>query len=383
MFSMANSKDLSEVCKENAEVVQLSSLSSSAAAGPEDGLGFRPGDEVTVSRRFSWNIPLPENAGFMRDIQVGTSGVVKGFADETHQHLLVAFELILPGKSEASEVINKALPRNLVLTRDYDVPSKAASEKDQGLEDERRQKKTEGLTPKGFAWLNEHLEEQDRTKVVVERNWEKLIDEASALQRTWYLKGKVSVGMAALMETLPKFGHSDLVVCHRSKTKGHPGTEVWTSRDFAARELLFGPATTEVKEGLWTRTSSVFLALPQHGPGKHPEGKMLALDGRGRSFLGSAEVFDSSERTGNLFWVIQRTSEEKEGNLHLEQVSWSAQVALKMDGAKRRKHEVSWPSEDLPPLPIMTNPKAIKAHTRLVVYVPPQKAPQKDKEPKK
>ena len=86
--------------------------------------------------------------------------------------------------------------------------------------------------------------------------------------------------------------------------------------------------------------------------------------------MASAEVFDSNERRGNLFWVIQRTSEEDEANLHLEQVSWTAQVALQFEGGKRKKQEVTWPSENLPPMPTMTNPKAIKAHTRLVLYVP-------------
>ena len=102
---------------------------------------------------------------------------------------------------------------------------------------------------------------------------------------------------------------------------------------------------------------------------------MLGLDGRGWSSLGSAEVFDSNERRGNLFWVIQRSSNESEGNMVLEQVSWTANVALQFPGGKRRKTEVSWASDDLPHLPIMTNPKAIKAHTRLVLYVEPPKEP--------
>lgn len=353
---------------EGSSVVQLASLSSSAASGPPDALGLRPGDEVKVIRRFSCNLALPENPTFKRDIQVGASGVVKGFADEDHSHLLVAFEVTLPGKSEASEVITKALPRNLVHSRDY-APQRQEETIHEVLEDERKQKKIEALTPKGLAWLNAHLEEPHRTKVIVERSWDKLIDERSVLQRTWYLKGKVSVAMAALMESLPEFGPSDLVVCHRTRPKGSPSTEVWALRDFGAREILFGPVTSEVKEGFWTKNSSVFLGVPQQGPGKHPEGKMLGLDGRGRSSLGSSEVFDSAERRGNLFWVIQRTSNESEGNMVLEQVSWSANVALQFPGGKRRKQEVSWASEDLPHLPIMTNPKAIKAQTRLVLYV--------------
>ena len=360
-----------EPSPEETQMVELTSLGASSSAGPQDGLGLRPGDEVVVVRRFSWNIALPGNPAFMRDMQVGSSGVVKGFADETHQHLLVAFKVVLPGQTEGTEIINKALPRNLCLARDYTPPGKARVD-EETLPDERRQKKTEALVPKGFQWLNEGLAEEDRTKVIIERNWDKLIDETSALQRTWYLKGKVSVAMGALMEALPSFGPADLVVCHRTKAKGHPITEVWTSRDFVARELLFGPATTEVKEGLWTKTSSVFLAVPQQGPGKHPEGKMLGLDGRGRSSLSSSEVFDTSERRGNLFWVVQRTSEKKEANMILEQVSWSADVALNV-GTKKKK--VTWASEDLPKLPIMVNPSAIKAHTRLVLHVEPQKQP--------
>ena len=363
---------------DKSQVVELTSLISSSASGPQDGLGLRPGDEVTVTRRFSWNIPLPENPGFMRDIQVGTCGVVKGFADESHHHLLAAFQLTLPGQTEATEVRNKALPRNLVLARDYTLSAKAPADEGE-VEDERQQKKAESLTPKGFLWLNEHIQEDLRTKVIVERHWEKLIDESSALQRTWYLKGQVSVAMKALQEHLPQFGPSDLVVCHRTKDKGHPTTEVWTLRDFPARELFFGPVTSEVKEGLWTRTSSVFLGLPQQGPHRHPEGKMLALDGRGRSTLSSPEVFDSGARRGNLFWVIQRTNAKDEGNMHLAQVSWSAEVTLKIDGGKRRKLETSWPSEDLPRLPIMTNPKVIKAHARLVLYVEVQKEPKATK----
>ena len=62
----------------------------------------------------------------------------------------------------------------------------------------------------------------------------------------------------------------------------------------------------------------------------------------------------------------------------LENVSWTSTVALQVGTSKRRKIEVQWPSEDLPNLPVLVNPKALKAHTRLTLYVdPPPAAPAK------
>jgi hypothetical protein len=175
--------------------------------------------------------------------------------------------------------------------------------------------------------------------------------------------------MAALLEALPQFGSEDLVVCHRTRAKGTPSLEVWTLRHFAAKELVLSPVTTEVKEGLWTRTSAVFLGVPQAGPGKHPEGKMLALDGRGRANLAAAGVGDSQERFGNLFWAVERSTDKGLSNLVIDQVPWSLQVNLKIPGSKKRKADVAWPEEDLPKLPLMLNPEAIPKHTKLVVFI--------------
>lgn len=58
----------------------------------------------------------------------------------------------------------------------------------------------------------------------------------------------------------------------------------------------------------------------------------------------------------------------------LENVSWTSTVALQVGTSKRRKIEVQWPSEDLPNLPVLVNPKALKAHTRLTLYVDPPPA---------
>ena len=160
-------------------------------------------------------------------------------------------------------------------------------------------------------------------------------------------------------------------MCHRARPKGPPLTEVWALREFGPRECILPGTTTQIKEGLWTQSSSVFLAVPQAGPGKHPEGKLLALDGRGRSSMASREMIDSQERRGTLFWTIPRTSKKDEANLVIEQVPWSTSVGLKLPLPKKRKCEVNWASENLPPLPVLVNAKTIKAHSRLLVFVDP------------
>jgi len=131
---------------------------------------------------------------------------------------------------------------------------------------------------------------------------------------------------------------------------------VWTARAFAAKELIVPAITSEVKEGLWSRTNAVFLGVPQAGEGRHPEGKMLCLDGRGRGLLATKEIQDAQEKRGNLFWPIQRSSEKSEANLFLDQVSWSVDFEMKLPGGKKRKAELSWPSDDIPRLPVLLNP---------------------------
>ena len=108
-----------------AQMVDLQSLAQQEAPeeqGASSASGMlRPGDRVTVARRFTWTIPLETNPDFRHDLQVGTEGIVEGFADETHRQVLVSFQMKLPGPrgSITRTVIDKAYPRNLVRTSDF------------------------------------------------------------------------------------------------------------------------------------------------------------------------------------------------------------------------------------------------------------------------
>ena len=62
------------------------------------GPKFNRGDEVTVIRRMSWS--LGEGAkGARKDLVVGTSGTIEGWADLEQRQVLLKVSLKMPDKS--------------------------------------------------------------------------------------------------------------------------------------------------------------------------------------------------------------------------------------------------------------------------------------------
>ena len=157
------------------------------------------------------------------------------------------------------------------------------------------------------------------------------------------------------------------MICHRQNSKGAWKCEVWANRDFQAGELIIGAISTDLKDRMWTYGAAALIGVPQQGPSSHPEGKNLALDGRGRQVLAASKTIDDVEHRGGLFWAIQRTGDKNDPyNMCLETISWDASVNIKLPGGKRRKVDVD--NKDLPQLPIMTNPKKISARTPILLY---------------
>jgi len=92
-------------------------------AGTSAAGTLRPGDEVVVSKRFTWHIPIDGNADFRKDIAVGTLGRVVGYADAEHRQLLLRVpSLALPSHrgTVRRDITDKAYPYNLELKADFD-----------------------------------------------------------------------------------------------------------------------------------------------------------------------------------------------------------------------------------------------------------------------
>ena len=77
---------------------------------------------------------------------------------------------------------------------------------------------------------------------------------------------------------------------------------------------------------------------------------------------------DTSKHVGLLFFLAERSVDESEANMTLGTVTWEYSAHLQLPLKKKSKQAVEWKSQDLPNLPILVNKKALKEHTRLIVY---------------
>ena len=93
------------------------------------------------------------------------------------------------------------------------------------------------------------------------------------------------------------------------------------------------------------------------------------MDGRTRTSIAQAGLLDPVEHTASLFWIVHRSLDHDDANMVIDQVSWDLKVVLSMP-FKKAKHNVHWQQQDLPTIPVLLNPKAIKKHQRFVVYQP-------------
>ena len=213
-------------------------------------------------------------------------------------------------------------------------------------------------------WL---LLDSEPEAVKTEVSWQKLLGDADESNKTFWLKSRIGICLEALAATLPKFTEKDLLVCHRRNNRGVWKDELWAQRPFGAEELVFAPLVDQIRTSHLTSTFCAAVGLPLRGPGAHPEGSSLALDGRVRQSCAAPGSVDTVKHVGLLFYLVERTVDECEANMSLDTVTWdyTANISLPL---KKSKQAVEWSAQDLPNLPILVNKKALKEHTRLVVH---------------
>ena len=339
---------------------------------------FARGDMVTVVRKMTWNIPRENQKDYRRDIVEGTEGEIVGWADVDKNTVLLKVKIQMPKDSGSSGgpqwVTHSAYPRNLQLTKDYLIAKASSSAAASGQKEEAKDPATK--KSKKDQVPEKVLGDSDPSSVKIEHKWEDLLSDNDKLNKNFWLRSRVGVALESLYETLPEYSDKDLFVVHRTSKQGVPKDELWTKRDFAPQELQFAPLVSQIKETHLTLQSNAVVTLPKHGPGAHPEGSSIALDGRGRTSLAKVGVLDNSEHRGGLFWMVGKTQSASEPNMSLESVGFQQHIELHMP-LKKRKASVLWEQKDLPSIPILVNKKTIKEHTRLMVFQAPQKKEEK------
>ena len=331
---------------------------------------FRRGDHVTVIRKMSWHIPLAQAENYRRNIVEGTSGTIEGFEDEEGVKVLLKVCVDIPKKG-ITEVARAVYPRNLQLTQNYELQKKAKDITSAEPPGPSAEQSVDAM----HEWL---MMQSMPHEVKVQSRWSSLVADADALARTFWLRSSVGMCLKALHKSLPSFSEADLLVCHRQNSKGAWRCEVWTQRPFAAHEILLAPFSSQIKDTHLTTAGHAVLGIPACGSGAHPEGNVLALDGRGKASMAAAGTIDERDHYGSLYWLISRTSQKSEATLSFEPVTWSATVDLKLPFKKNRV-SVKEDSMDLPTLPLLTNKKALKEHTCLKVWHTDEKPEKKEK----
>ena len=301
--------------------------------------------------------------------------MVKGFQDLEQRMVLVEFVLDLPtglGKNNTiSEPVVKAVTcRNLTLRSEWHDAEKEALEETSTANGDDAKTTTTDKLQKGYVFLEKKGESG---KIVVEKNWQNLLDDNSPAQSLVYLKSLCWLSLDCIAKSLPSFGPKDIAICHRQDDKSVWHLEAWTLREFAAFELAIAPVSTELKDVHWTRNASAMVTTSANGPCRHPEGKTLAFDGRGRTTLASANFAGatSGEKRGVLFWVVPRTSTKTEANLRLESVAVALSGSFKLPNSGKRQ-KVEYLETDTPQVPVMVNPSAIAKHVRLTCLEDPK-----------
>jgi len=364
-------------------------LSGQLETNPEGE--FEAGEEVALIRRTSVAIPLEHKANYRKHFCLGTIGVFQEYVDEGKKQGLVQFKVKVPsdsGDSCVRDITAKVSIKNITRrsaeeenetagpaphTGGRGPGESAGSDLPIGGAPETAAASDAAELPEEFSFVNAHLEESQRTEVRLEKDWTVLEDRTSDNQSLFFLRGHAAALSAAAIRGLPEYGQEDFLVLHR-KISGKLAwkTEVWTLRKSKACELMLPVFSTEIKDKYYTNFLHAFLSLPQHGPSRHPEGKQLAFDGRGRSrMVSGGSGVQPAEVRGLLCWTIERDSGES-GNLDLAQVPCEMTVNLSTPGtapSKKRKLSVAFNDEELPEIPIIYNPKAIQANTKLCLRV--------------
>ena len=300
-FNFAEASGLTEEPKEDDEpdtevdLRGLRNLKRVSSEGPDPDLGpkFSRGDEVTVIRRFTWNIPQKGQPKYRKDLVEGLEGTIEGFGDMENRVVLLKVKLDVPD-GKHTELTKEAYPRNLKLTSEYNLQQAALKEPESEA--------SSGKEPAKPPRVPDHIKGDSKdSSVVALKSFKEFMADQDKNVMLMYLRSRIGVSLQALCDSLPTYKDSDFVVVARKNEKGLWKNEVWTKRAFEPLEIQFGPFSSHLKDTHLMASAHAVLDLPKNGRGSHPENQALALDGRGRNLMAPKDLCDTDAHAGSFF----------------------------------------------------------------------------------
>ena len=228
---------------------------------------FKRGDAVKVVRRM--NIKVPGTAK-RKDVPVGTSAIVVGIPDATSDKVIIKVLLCLEKDAAPAEVTHVVFTDCLKFEHEDLEPNEESSKTLDEAEPSHGHSKK-----RAASWA---LLDSDPAQVLEETQWPKLLADTDSLIQNFCVRSRIGVMLQALVEALPHYTQKDLAAIQRQNALGAWRSEVWTKRDFAPRELMFAPSSSQLKDTHAMFAANCPIGLPAQGPGKHPEqGQVVAL----------------------------------------------------------------------------------------------------------
>ena len=84
-------------------------------------------------------------------------------------------------------------------------------------------------------------------QVLEEPQWPKLLADTDSLIQSFGVRSRIGVMLQALVHALPQYTPKDLAAIERQNAHGVWRSELWTKREFAPRELVFAPSSSQLK----------------------------------------------------------------------------------------------------------------------------------------
>ena len=321
------------------------------------------GQIISVARRVTVDMPLPDDPGFRKDMRVGARCKILEIG---HNGVKLKIKPDIMHQGEAHDV-------DAWVTANMMKPVVASGADDEDA----NPNEVPDITPVPDCIKNAHATD---TTVSWVDDWPDLVEDSGPSAALQWTKAGAQIAMRYVHERMPKFTDKDLGVLHRVNAHGAKRVEVWTLRAFKNGEIVLSPVTSEVKTRMHTHNASVRVQTPQ---GSVLENRLLALDGRGKTHLshGNPEQHEPVA-TGSLFWAMERTSKAEEANMTLYMANvYIPEIKVTIPGTAQHTAHLK-KDGGFPCVPVLKNTKALKMHTRLVALDDPVVAEAADKDRK-
>lgn len=298
-----------------------------------DGLindGFVIDCHVQLTKRITVEVG-PKS--FRKDVNVGEVGVMKGVAKEWP-----VIEFVVEHKGKDHTVDAAVNPKHLKLVT---LDSHGEVCEDGEVKPKKKKLKT------GYEFLEE---DGDSSVPIDVLTWKGREGFAAPATKLAALHSQLGFVLTDANNQCPEYEAGDFVTVNRGGQ-----TEVWTNRDFKAKEIEFAPDSTEFRDRYWSQKISV---LAKNGDRLHPDRKHLVIESRLRTTIAADKHF-------SFFFVVTRSAEDSECNMAVEYCESLIKATVKFPYEKTPR-VTEYAADDLPQVPIMYNPKKIGKGTKLV-----------------